>query len=209
MPCSEVGSIKLRCLKPTKQFPSSICAVYWLFYRQCKQPLRCLHKNRPVVSQAALQLEAGDAAAPCCVFCVQYPAQLCHFFLSSRNTISDLTSSLWSAKLHVFVCVGQNDSSSQNLLEIFLLKQLHSSCTKNINFKRCHAVSGYTSSVWTSTPKFPIRLTALCRASVQILAWGWNSMIWLQLAYLAPNSTTISIKKDLAPFDVCWGKNSL
>lgn len=140
-----------------------------------------------------------------CFFCnvsVLSYAQLCHFFLSSRNTISHLTSSHWSAKLHVFDCAGQNDSTSQNLLEIFLFKRSHSSCTKNISvFERRLAVVGYESSVWTSTTKFPIRLTAFCRASAQILAWGRISMIWLQLAYLAPNSSTISIKNALASFD--------
>lgn len=136
VPCLEFGSIKWRCLKPTKkkQFPSSICAVYWLLYRQRKQPLRYLNKNRPVFfsqlilyCQAGLQLEAGDMPLVLCLHCwhcsdlvfllqitvsVPFLAQLCHLFLSSRNTISDLTSSLWSAKLHVFFCAGQNDSTS-------------------------------------------------------------------------------------------------
>lgn len=51
-----------------------------------------------------------DSVLIWCFFCnVSAPslAQLCHFFLSSRNTIGDITSSLWSAKLHVFVCAGQ------------------------------------------------------------------------------------------------------
>lgn len=134
VPYLEFGSIKSRCLKLTdkKQFPSSICAVYTACIIASKQPLRYLNKNRPVFAQLilycqrGLHLEVAATTTPYCVFTADFVliwcffcsvsvpplAQLCHFFLSSRNTISDLTSSLLSAKLHVFECAGQNDSTS-------------------------------------------------------------------------------------------------
>lgn len=109
VPCSEFGSIKSRCLKLTdkKQFPSSICAVYWRLYRQCKQPLRYLNKKQGLclLSSYYIFKEAtfGSRSSHYIVLCLPVfllqricslsLAQLCHFFLSSRNTISDLTSS--------------------------------------------------------------------------------------------------------------------
>lgn len=107
VPCLEFGSIKLRCLKPTKkQFPSSICAVYWLFYRQCKQPLRYLNKNRPVVSQlilycqGGLQLEAGDAATLCCVFTADFVLIQCFFCKCIPSLSCTIMSFLFKFKKH-------------------------------------------------------------------------------------------------------------
>lgn len=176
-PCSQFGSIKSRCLKLTdkKQFPSSICAVYWLLYRQCKQPLRYLNKSRPVFPQLilycqrGLHLEAG--AYHYIVLCLH--SWLCYDLVFLLQPICSLSctimSFLFKFKKHdkwsniqplicQTSCLWLCWTKWFNLfLEIFLFKQSHSSCTKNItDFKRCLAVLGYASSVWTSTTKFPI-----------------------------------------------------
>lgn len=125
VPCLEFGSIKSRCLKLTDK--NNFLRLFVLFTGYYTGSVNSLLgtsiKTGPVFPQLILYFQrglgllAGASTSPCCVFTAHFHlircfffcsisvpslAQLCHFFLSSRNRIGHLTSSHRPAKLHVF-----------------------------------------------------------------------------------------------------------